>query len=488
MDIAKWDRFETRFSAPSDGAPYDVELSAVFRHENREVFTDGFYMGNGEYAIRLMPDAEGEWTYITKSSCPALNALTGSFICVPARESVHGPVRVGTCTSQSVHSHVASTRLKYADGTPYFCVGTTCYSWVHQGDALEEKTLKTLSEGYFNKIRMCLFPKHYAYNHNEPVYFPFKGAKNGEQYDWEPYDFEPEYWAHLEKRIDQLAEMGIEADLILFHPYDRWGFSYMPKRADLKYLKYAVARLASFRNVWWSFANEYDLMPAKSMEDWDEYIRFVQSKDPSQHLRSIHNCRQFYDHSKPWITHCSIQHVDMERVPEWVRNYGKPVVIDECCYEGDIPNYWGSIPAVEMVNRMWCAFTWGGYGGHGETYLNDEEILWWSKGGELHGQSPRRIKFMRGIIESLPGDPVPAMELSRVVGLNFNEEQYLYYYSVRQSSVKVLDLPEGKSYRAEIIDAWNMTVTPVEGVFSGKAARIPMPGKSYCALRLIRVE
>jgi hypothetical protein len=28
-------------------------------------------------------------------------------------------------------------------------------------------------------------------------------------------------------------------------------------------VRYVVARLAAFPNVWWSMANEYDLMPAK---------------------------------------------------------------------------------------------------------------------------------------------------------------------------------------------------------------------------------
>ena len=61
----------------------------------------------------------------------------------------------------------------YADGTPYHQVGTTCYAWAHQGDQLEEQTLEALAAAPFNKIRMCLFPKHYAYNLNEPEYLPF---------------------------------------------------------------------------------------------------------------------------------------------------------------------------------------------------------------------------------------------------------------------------------------------------------------------------
>ena len=67
------------------------------------------------------------------------------------------------------------------------------------------------------------------------------------------------------------------ADLILFHPYDgvpleasegHWGFDCLGGHDPLRYgpandehyLRYAVARLASFSNVWWSLANEWDLL------------------------------------------------------------------------------------------------------------------------------------------------------------------------------------------------------------------------------------
>ena len=37
----------------------------------------------------------------------------------------------------------------------------------------------------------------------------------------------------------------IEADLILFHPYDRWGYATMPAEADDRYLRYVIARLCA---------------------------------------------------------------------------------------------------------------------------------------------------------------------------------------------------------------------------------------------------
>ena len=54
-------------------------------------------------------------------------------------------------------------------------------------------------------------------------------------------------------------------------------------------------------------ANEFDFMKEKKPADWDRYFHIVQSADPYDHLRSIHNGRIIYDHNKPWVTHASIQ-------------------------------------------------------------------------------------------------------------------------------------------------------------------------------------
>ena len=76
--------------------------------------------------------------------------------------------------------------------------------------------------------------------------------------------FDPAHFRRLEERIAQLGELGIEADLILFHAYDRWGFADLGPAVDERYLRYVVRRLAAYANVWWSMANEYDLLWAKT--------------------------------------------------------------------------------------------------------------------------------------------------------------------------------------------------------------------------------
>lgn len=87
--------------------------------------------------------------------------------------------------------------------------------------------------------------------------------------------------------------MGIEADLIVMHPYDRWGFAQMTKEQDALYWKYVLARFSAYRNMWWSLANEYDLFDHKAVEDWEGYAKIICGKDPYHHLRSIHNCHAF---------------------------------------------------------------------------------------------------------------------------------------------------------------------------------------------------
>ena len=487
----QWGIFELALAGSDAGNPFlDVSLSAEFRQQNRVLEPDGFYDGDGVYRIRFMPDMPGDWRYVTKSNVDALDGQTGSFVCTAASVGNHGPVHVRN------QFHFA-----YADGTPYYSFGTTCYAWAHQGEVLEEQTLETLKGAPFNKMRMCVFPKEYIYNENEPVYYPFERDENGVS-DFTRFD--PAFFRHFEQRVADLRDLGIEADIIIFHPYDRWGYCEMDAESDYRYLRYLVARLSAYRNVWWSMANEYDfLLDAKPMAQWDQYFKIIQEKDPYQHLRSIHNGdpAMNYDHTKPWISHVCIQNWDVKRTGEWRSAYGKPITNDECEYEGNIPRPWGNISAQELVHRFWITFVRGGYAGHGETYMHPEDILWWGKGGVLHGESWKRIAFMREIFEDLPPGGIEPMtgrwEWTRVSAGQVGEVRILYF-GEHQPVQWAIGLPmEEGDYEIDIIDTWNMTITPIEqsalpispptrgGVAQQEAAfGVVLPGKPYQALRV----
>ena len=451
--VERWGVYEITLNGPDTGNPFtEIELTAEFKHrdtDGEQTFEpQGFYDGNGVYKIRFMPDDIGEWTYNTKSNTAELNGQTGQFTCVAPSEGNHGPVRV-----------YKDFYLRYTDGTPYHQFGTTCYAWAHQGEAMEKQTLETLAEAPFNKMRMCIFPKDYSYNKNEPVHYPFEGEPLK---DWDFTRFNPEFWQHFERRVRDLLDLGIEADIILFHTYDRWGFEYMDAENDDRYIRYAVARLAAFRNVWWSLANEYDFMPAKDESDWDRFFQIIQAEDPYQRLRGIHNGRRWYDHSKPWVTHTSIQTSNMAQGIRYRTQYGKPVIYDECRYEGDIPQGWGNITAEEMVQRFWTGTVSGCYVGHGETYKHPEDLLWWAKGGVLRGESPPRIAYLKDFMET----NAPTFDTLEPIGdetgryiLAKQGEYYLAYTTEPQTIT--LDLKGERPYKVDRVDTWNMKIVPV---------------------------
>ncbi|NCC64643.1 MAG: DUF5060 domain-containing protein, partial [Spirochaetia bacterium] len=348
--VERWSCLEISVQGRTEGNPFtDYIIEGTFSSKNESKHVVGFYDGNGVYKVRFMPSFVEPYHFVITGSC-CDEKHEGSFEVLPAKKNNHGPVRVA-------NTH----HFAYEDGTAHYPIGTTCYVWELQNEELQKQTLKTLKEGYFNKIRFCIFPKHYDYNLNEPYSYPYEGkpcdssvltSDNFNNYtgradgnDWDFSHFNVEHFRHIDHSILALQELGIEADIIVMHPYDRWGFSMMTKEQDDLYWKYVVKRLSAYRNVWWSLANEYDLMGEKTVEDWERYAQLICQYDPYTHLRSIHNCKNFYDYSRPWITHCSIQRQDpyksAEYVDQWRTRWQKPIVLDEIGYEGTIQHGWG---------------------------------------------------------------------------------------------------------------------------------------------------
>jgi hypothetical protein len=499
--VSQWDIFEFSASGPSDGNPFiDVTFQASFILGNRRVSVPGFYDGDGTYRVRFCPDTQGDWRFETSSNFDELDGLEGAFSVSGPREGNHGPVRVRN------RYHFA-----HADGTPFLSFGTTCYAWTHQPEAMQAETLDTLGRTGFNKIRMGVFPKHYPYNQNPALHNVYEKTGEGEG----DMDFDrpnPEAFRHFETQIGKLAEMGVQADIILFHPYDRWGYADMTPEQDCRFLAYLAARISAYHNVWWSLANEYDFMlDTKPMELWHKFCHVLEENDHVGHLRSIHNGNPAlnYDHRLPWITHVCIQHWDVKQTPLWRETYGKPVVNDEPEYEGNLYQSWGNISAEELVHRFWTTVVRGGYAGHGETYADPDDLIWWAKGGKLHGQAWERLKWMRELLEQ---DVTHGLEplgtyyqfpWGRISGGTDGEDGVRYIYFGEHQPVRwSTGLPtDDGDYDVDLIDTWNMTVEPAKRVEAhfipptrhGKITRgggtdaafaVELPGRTGLALRI----
>ena len=503
--MKQFDMVELSFKgAKLEGSWAIIDLQATITNGEDTKTVKGFYDGDGVYKLRFMPEKTGTYTYKVSGCITA----EGSVEVSPADGNSHGIVRAD------------GTRFVYADGSAYHPFGTTVYALLHQPQALIDQTIDTLSKAPFNKIRLCTFPKFYDFNYNEPDHYAFEKDAHG---NWDVHRPNMKYWAELERRMGQLKDLGIEVDLILFHPYDKWGFSTMSLEQDLVYLDYLLRRMSAMPNVWWSLANEYDLT-RKGYEHWYAIENFIASNDPYHHLLSNHNCLKTWDFSRENITHACIQTGQLHRTNWWLRQYGKPVMIDECCYEGNVPHGWGSISPQEMTSRFWKVTALGAYCTHGETYLDDNDVLWWAKGGVLKGESPKRIAFLREIIESLPGhlecdqpflekisqmseaerakmdlsDPsfrdfvegfwrlgedmayFAEIEVPNYYG-HIGDDYFLRYYDRRTCVKDFVDLPKDKTYTVEVIDTWGMTRTTIATKASGRF-ELKLPGKEFTAV------
>ena len=499
QNIEKWDVFELTLKGPSAGNPFiGTILTAQFTNGDKVYEPEGYYDGNGIYKIRFMPDKEGVWNYITNSNKSDLNNKKGSFNCVSPSKTNHGLVRI-----RNIY------HFQYEDGTPFYPFGTTIYEWPYQDEEKKKLTIETLKTGSFNKARFLAVPPYkdkYIAGPLQLTKFPFEGTSRD---NWDFSRFNPEYFKNLDECVLQLRNIGVEADLILFRPYDKgkWGFDMVDLETNKRLARYMVARYGAFRNIWWSLANENSFIKSMTDEDWDELFKVVQEKDPYQHLRSIHNADRIYNYQLPWVTHVSLQYYNAVKTPTvtpLLRDiYKKPIVNDEINYEGNIESRWGQLTGEELTFRFWNALIGGGYATHGESYVNSP---WISDGGKLIGTSPARIAFLRKIVENGPeGELEPIDQYYETNMAGKAGAYYLIYFG--KDKLKEWDfilprreLTKGAKFKVEIIDTWNMTITPVDKIFEVEPiagnkykfidknkSKVKLPSRPYVALRIQKV-
>lgn len=147
-----------------------------------------------------------------------------------------------------------------------------------------------------------------------------------------------------------------------------------------------------------------------------------------------------------------------------------------------------------MLRRFYETAIRGGYPGHSETYLDDSNLLWWSHGGTLHGESWKRFAFLKQLILDFPrGEIAPLMnEWDSVSGVPETEwflpvkSMYLYYYSFMRPSFRDFYIDDTTRFRVEVIDTWECTIED-RGICSGHF-RIDLPARQYMAVRLTKVS
>jgi hypothetical protein len=502
---ARFTVVELAFTGPSTPIAADTTpLVTRFAHASgRVVRVPGFWDGGDRYVVRFAPELEGGWAWETESAAAELDGRTGDLVVEPAEPGEHGPVRV------------ASTfHFAHADGTPFRPVGATVYNWLHQPDDVFDATVDAIAEAGFDKLRFMVFPQAGGYVEHFPELLPFERGDDGR---WDVSRPVVAFFRRLDDAVAALHTRGIQADVLVFNAYDngRFGLDALTEAEDAAYLRYLVARLSAYPNVWWSLCNEFDLLEeSRPDERWTRMGELLAEVDPHDHPRSIHNWVRLYDHNRPWVTHASIQlgqaTQDFGRASLFRDVYRKPIVLDEILYEGDVPERWGHLEPQQLVHEFWIATVSGCYASHGESFVRDDGSLHIVAGGALLGESPARLAFLRGILEEVDGaglDPIDNWwDDAFVAGVP--GELYVQYLGRSAPASWVFRLPRasasgvlqpGDRFEADVIDTWNMTVTPVGRVFeldevrrndafATDAASIDLPAGEALALRIRRLD
>jgi hypothetical protein len=191
-------------------------------------------------------------------------------------------------------------------------------------------------------------------------------------------------------------------------------------------------------------------------------------------LRGIHNGHIWYDHSKPWVTHCEIQLQGGDTYATAVgarTEFGKPVCVEEYGYEGNNTKQWGDLSGREETERHWGIAMAGAYGSHGETYVHSGDILWWAVGGKLVGESPARLSFLKQLMTEAPYEqmePLPGIT-SHGTALGKKGVYYLLRFASLEWEEEVeIDLEGQQPYEVDLIDPWVMKVYHLGQTNAGK--------------------
>ena len=244
---------------PDEKSPFDIELQAVFSNNNDKMIVPGFWDGENRFVIRFAPPAEGDWSYKTSSSLPAINGVEGTVKTGPPPSGQRGPI---------VLDQSDPRRFAYAAGSRYFPLAYEI-DWLFALDAENpddipktRQLIDYVSRNGFNQVIMNIFaydvrwprdpnlPKRYDYG--KPRVFPFGGDNT--QPDFSTLNIE--YFRRFDRVIRELDRKGVAAHLMIYVWNKLVSWPQSESHADNLYFDYIIKRYQAFPNLIWDISKE----------------------------------------------------------------------------------------------------------------------------------------------------------------------------------------------------------------------------------------
>jgi len=256
LDVGKWERHVISIDNPSySGNPFELEMDGTFTHTSSgtSLTLPGYFDGSDTWKIAFMPTRLGEWIYITTSTDPELDGVSGSLNCTNSG-------CLGMLKADPDHPR----KWKYSDGGYVVPIGV--FIQLMHADASESQVQNVATFLKDNSMQMINFRLC-----EQDVCFS----------DVAKREMDLVLWNRLERRLEILRDRGIGVDVMMYT--DDNGRPSYDARSETEQLlvRYMVARLASFPVV--NFNTGIDIWEYRDTSWHDWYGNMVKSLDPYNH-------------------------------------------------------------------------------------------------------------------------------------------------------------------------------------------------------------
>lgn len=419
----------------------DVDVFGIFDGpDGKQIKLLAFWDGDGTWILRFAPTQTGTWSFTTYSTDSENNDFicSGTVECVPYTGELsmyrHGFLRVSEDKDY----------LEHADGTPFFWLGDTHWTFV-----TEERFNESNCPKYESQFKACVDKRVaqkftvYQCNFRDGKVNGFFGRNIDLMHETDD-GFVPnleEFHNNVDPKMKYLADAG----LLIAVGY-AWGFDMAPNGLERykKFAKYTAARYGAYPVVW-TLAGELpgymgDLEEnvrlwnevAKEGEKWNAYGNLQ-----SAHLACSRPFPKIYE-NESWFDFAMSQagHGDFDMAQTMYAEFkemykGHPVLESEATYEGATSNEYTSriIPAAMMrrlayliMQSCGCGYTYGcngvwelqweaGVGGIGWG-----DMAWWD-GLELPGAD--QLTIFRDFYESVEWHRLKPLSSDQAVTKSF---------------------------------------------------------------------
>jgi hypothetical protein len=276
--VPKWGVYESHITSATgyDDPIRDVDLILrVTRPDGTSFSHYGFYAGGNKWIFRVMPDMEGEWQYVVAFSDSSKTA-SGKFLCKKSDKA--GPLTVYEENPLwSVHKDSPNKQIRsFHTGDRFFASNFSAADRKRFLDWIEKRGYNLLSVA-----------SHYLNRQQE-------GRGKG----WET----PRLWPLNPGEYGKLESIMADLEKRNIYVYPFAGFfgraAEWPTSAEDQelYIKYTLARLASFRNIILNVAGPEPLYLPEDYqngnmrkEDIGRIALLIKKYDPYGHILSVHN-------------------------------------------------------------------------------------------------------------------------------------------------------------------------------------------------------